>query len=430
MALRDAWNKVRRDLGKLLLREEGSGYGSDTWVRDADFEGDEALPSGAFVNSTDLGLGGRRGQPDFMLYSAVAPFILWKMRAYPYARMALRDSTDHKKVINPSSFLDILKNPNRFYGQTEMLQTSIMELDCDGNSYWLKERTRAGQVSSIYWIRRETIWPDYALSDSMGEMYYKYTPSAAGSYPVPASDVVHLRFGIDPRDHWLGMSPLRAAITDVTTDEMAQQHTLSLLRNFAAAGTVVSVDGTVDRDTLKEMEKRWHQKLTGKLKGRSIFVNKGLTVHEMSTTPKDMELSLVRYLTEERMAGLSGVPAIVANVGAGLRRATYANYHAAQKAAWENTAIPALGDIAAALSRQLLPDFSSDDGLEVWVDTSGVPALQEDNSKLSERRRAEWRDRLITRAEARSDLGRDVKSEDDVYFDEGQSEELMADAAD
>ena len=153
MALRDAWKKVRRDLGKLLLREEGSGYGSDTWVRDADFEGDESLPSGAFVNSTDLGLGGRRGQPDFMLYSAVAPFILWKMRAYPYARMALRNSTDQKKVVDPGSFLDILKNPNYFYGFTEMLQTSVMELDCDGNSYWLKERTRAGQVSSIYWIR-------------------------------------------------------------------------------------------------------------------------------------------------------------------------------------------------------------------------------------------------------------------------------------
>ena len=419
MALRETWNKVRRDLGKLLLREEGSGYASDTYVRGVDFEGDEALPDGAFVNSTDLGLGGRTRNPDYMAYSAVAPFILWKMRAYPYAKMALRSAAD-KKVVHTSPLLTLLKKPTKRYDWSTLLQATVMELDIDGNCYWLKERTRVGEVTGLYWIWRETIWPDRALSEAMGELYYRYTPSGSGSYPVPASDLVHFRFGVDPRDHRLGISPLRSAIRDVTTDELAQEHTLALLRNFAAAGTVVSVDGNVAKSDLQEMEKRWHEKLSGRRRGRSIFVNKGLAVHETMTTPKDMELSLVRYLTEERMAGLTGVPAIVANVGAGLRRSTYANYAAAKRAVWEDTAIPALGDIASALSWQLLPDFvSSDVGMEVWVDTSGVPALQEDNTKLSERRRSEWRDRLITRAEARADLGREVGTEDEVYFDGG-----------
>ena len=46
MALKDGWNRIRRDLGKLLLREEGSGYASDTWIRGL---GDDDLPAGAFV---------------------------------------------------------------------------------------------------------------------------------------------------------------------------------------------------------------------------------------------------------------------------------------------------------------------------------------------------------------------------------------------
>ena len=311
MALRDTWNKVRRDLGKLLLREEGSGYASDTFVRGVDFDGDEIIPDGAFVNSTDLGLGGRAGRPDFMIYSAVAPFILWKMRAYPYAQMALRRTADHE-VVESNPLLDLLQKPTAHYDWTTILQATVMELDVDGNCYWLKERTRAGEVTGLYWIWRETIWPDRALSEAMGEMYYRYTPSGSGSYPVPASDVVHFRFGIDPRDHRLGISPLRSAIRDVTTDELAQEHTLALLRNFAAAGTVVSVDGAADTAALKEMERRWHEKLSGKRRGRSIFVNKGLTVHETMTTPKDMELSLVRYLCggadgrPERRAGDRG----------------------------------------------------------------------------------------------------------------------------
>ena len=430
MALRDRWNKVRRDLGKLLLREEGSGYASDTYVRGVDFEGDEALPDGAFVNSTDLGLGGRAGRPDYMVYSAVAPFILWKMRAYPYARMALRGAAD-KKVVETHPLLDLLNSPTEHYDWPTILQATVMDLDVDGNSYWLKERTRAGEVTGLYWVWRDTIWPNRELSEAMGEMYYRYTPSGSGSYPVPASDVVHFRFGIDKRDHRLGISPLRSAISDVTTDELAQQHTLALLRNFAAAGTVVSVDANATPEQLQEMEKRWHEKLTGRRRGRSIFINKGLEVHQTMTTPKDMELSLVRYLTEERMAGLTGVPAIVANVGAGLRRSTYANYKAAQKAAWENTAIPALADIASAIGRQLLPDFLSAKGLAVWVDTSEVAALQEDSALLSERRRGEWKDGLITRSEARSDLGREVTPDDDIYQDAGaiEPDEMMADAA-
>ena len=424
MALKDGWNKLRRDLGKLLLREEGSGYG-DTWIRGL---GDDDLPGGAYADGSEYGIDGRN-RPGLMLYSAVAPFIQWKMRVYPDARLGLRSATDREPV-ESNPLLDLLRQPTAHYDYSTLLQATVMELDVEGNSYWLKERTRAGQVTGLYWVRRECIEPDRPLSEAMGELYYRYSPTGSGSYPVPASDVVHFRFGIDPYDHRIGISPLRSAMRDVQTDELAQQHTSALLRNFAAAGSIVSIEGPSDAKTLQALEKRWHEKLTGRMKGRSIFVNKGVQVHQTTVTPKDMELSMVRYMTEERVAALTGVAAIVAGVGAGLRRGTYANFETAQKVTWQNTALPSLRDIASALTRQLLPDFGLEQ-MEMYVDTAGVDALQEDSTKLSERRRNEWKDQLITRAEARADLGRDVSPEDDIYHGGGggMMEEEMADAA-
>ena len=414
MALKDSWNKLRRDLGKLLLREEGSGYASDTYVRGLD---DEDLPPNAYLDASQYGIG-RRSRPDLMIFSAVAPFIQWKMRVYPDALLGLRSTEDREPTASHAA-LDLLRKPNDSYDWVPMLQATLMELDVDGNSYWLKERARSGQVTGLYWVRRQTMEPDRALSEGMGEPYYRYTPTGAGSYPVPASDVVHHRFGIDPRDHRLGISPLQSAMRDVQTDELAQQHTHALLRNFASPGSIVSIDGVADMKTLKELEDRWNARLAGKGKGRSIFVNKGLTAEQMTTTPKDMELSMARYLTEERVSGLSGVAAIVAGVGAGLRRSTYANFQIAQKVTWQNTALPALRDIARAITLQLLPDFVMEGGLEFYVDTSGVAALQEDELTLSERLRGEYKDGLIKRAEARADLGREVGPEDDEYFGGG-----------
>lgn len=425
MALKDTWNRLRQDLGRLLLKEEGSGYASDTYIRGLE---EDDLPPGAYVDASQYGFG-RRGNPDLLLFSAVAPFIQWKMRVYPDAMMALRKVGDHEKVAS-SPALDLLAKPNIGYDWVPLLQATVMELDCDGNSYWLKERANSGQVTGLYWVRRDTIEPDRAISEAMGELYYRYTPSGAGSIPVPATDVVHHRFGIDPRDHRLGISPLRSALRDLQTDELAQQHVHALLRNFAVAGAIVSVDGPASKEQLQELESRWQEKLSGRKKGRAIFVNKGVEIVQTNVAPKDMELSAARYLTEERMSALSGVPAIVAGVGAGLRRATYANFATAQKVAWQNTALPALRDMASAITRQLLPDFMMDGGLEFFIDTTNVAALQEDVSMLSDRLRGQYKDNLITRAEARADLGREVGPDDEVYYGAGMmAEEPMADAA-
>ena len=293
MAIKDRWTELRKNLGRLLLGH-GGGYGADTFVRGIH---DSGLPDeyiDAYVDAGAYGLGGRAGG-DLMLYSSVAPFIHWKMRVYPDALPSLRRKQgDRYEVVPDSPFLQLIARPNAQQDWVSILQATIMEMDVDGNSYWLKERNNGGNVTGIYWVRRNTIWPDRELSEAMGELYYLYTPGSgrkSGSYPVPAVDVVHHRFGIDPRDHRLGISPLRAALRDVMTDELAQRHTAALLENFASAGTLVGVDGGLGADQLEALEQKWHDKLGGRRKGRTLFVNKGINATQMTTTPKDMELS-------------------------------------------------------------------------------------------------------------------------------------------
>ena len=411
MALADRWNQLRQNIGKLLLNERFLISAHD-WMRGPSQGLDPYKP---IQKRTDL-----------ILASVVAPFVQWKMRVYPDARLALRRRVgDEYEVVAESPFLDMLANPNPDYDFVTMMQATIMELDIDGNSFWLKERTNAGKIAGLFWVPRTTIQPDDVFSKEMGEPYYAYSPNNYERLPVAATDVVHHRFGIDPRNWRLGLSPLGSAMREVMTDELAARHTAALLLNFATPSMLISISSPSSKDDLLKMEKRWKDKVGGDNVGTAVFVNSDLKAETITTSPKDMELAAIRYLTEERVSSLLGVPAIVAGTGAGLRHATYANFDTAQRTVWLNTALPALREFAAALTRQLLPDFDIDMQHSVYFDTTHVAALQEDTERKSTRLISEFQGGLITRAEARMDMGRVVAPEDEMYFGAGAEMEMQ-----
>ena len=412
MALSERWNALRQNIGRILLGQEGA-YSSDIWVRGLD----KKFPN-AFVQWNT--------RSDLMLASVVAPFVQWKMRVYPDARLALRRRIgDEYEVVIDSPFLELMMNPNELYDFVTMMQATLMELDIDGNSFWIKERRNSGVVDAVYWVPRHTIEPDKKLSNAMGEPYYRYTPGSSGPLPVPATDVVHHRFGIDTQDYRLGLSPLASAMREVMTDELAAWHTSMLLKNSAMPNTLISMEGPpLPPEALARMEEQWNAKVGGDGRGSTMFTSRKMDVHTMTTTPKDMELSSVRYLTEERISALLGVPAIVAGTGAGLRHATYANFDTAQRTVWLNTALPALREFSSALTRQLLVEFNDDPMMSVYFDTTMVAALQEDTERKSTRLISEFQGGLITRAEARMDMGRTVTPEDEMYISSGTVETI------
>jgi len=130
-----------------------------------------------------------------------------------------------------------------------------------------------------------------------------------------------------------------------------------------------------------------------------------------------MDLKALRRIPEERISGVLGIPAIVAGLGAGLDRSTFANFKEAREAAYESMIIPSQRIIGSALKRQLLRDFEDDiTQWKVGYDLSDVRILQEDENQMSTRTVAEVQGGILKVSDAQRILRLPVDDTQDYYL--------------
>jgi hypothetical protein len=131
-----------------------------------------------------------------------------------------------------------------------------------------------------------------------------------------------------------------------------------------------------------------------------------------------MDVRNLRRIPEERVTAVLGVPAIVAGLGAGLDRSTFANFAEAREAAYESLIIPIQRLLAAEVQAQLLPEFERDfRRFRVGFDLTNVRVLQEDTNSAAQRWETLVRAGIATRAEARAYFGLPVDdAADRVYL--------------
>src|SRR3546814_7284506 len=83
------------------------------------------------------------------------------------------------------------------------------------------------------------------------------------------------------------------------------------------------------------------------------------------------------------------------------------------KQAWENGVLPFCRLAADELKRSLLPQFGKVDGLDVFWDTSDVPAMQEDEDQKAERWGKIFEAGMVQLYEAREALGMEADDSQD-----------------
>jgi len=127
-----------------------------------------------------------------------------------------------------------------------------------------------------------------------------------------------------------------------------------------------------------------------------------------------MDMKALHRIPEERIAAVLRVPAIIAGLGAGLDRSTYANFREAREMFAEMTLMPLYAFDQATLNMQLTPEFTSDKRIKVAFDITDLRALQEDEdakyARLDQAVRTGW----IRKNEARSDVGLPPDMDDTV----------------
>jgi HK97 family phage portal protein len=321
-------------------------------------------------------------------------------------------TTPSGRVVVPSSPLgDLLASPNPVFALDTLLAYVSVCQHVEGNAYWRKLRSgdpETGNVVALWPISPTRIgpWTDPHSSDFITAYRYFYAP---GRYEdISTSNIVHFRYGLDDRDHRVGTAPLKRLAREVSSDEQATRYADRLLANLAINGLTLTFDKEappIDQATADELKARISAAYGGDNAGSTAVLSPGATLTALGFSPEQMDLKVLHRVPEERISAVLGVPAIVAGLGAGLDRSTYANFSEAREAFTETKLLPLWASLAADLTIQLVPDFTSDRSTVLAFDTSEVRALATDQNAEAEKLKTLVEAGIISTDEARAEIG-------------------------
>lgn len=388
--------------------------GSSLWGGTSGF-----LNTGHWLPGTNTDYASLAG--DLWQNSAVAACLNWQITAFPEAPPCLKVKNEKGKLIvsqeDAAGIQSLLENPNDAYDDTVLWAGTLISMSVNGNAYWFIVRDRLGRPSQFWYVPHFQVTPKWEKGEFIS--YYEYRVNGTRQ-KMPVDGVIHFRFGIDPYNPRLGMAPLASIAREVFTDVEATNYTAAILKNMGAVGGIISPkDPAYTELDAVALSKAYLAKTRGDKRGEPLVVDSALDVKFPDNSPERMALDVIRKYPEARICAVMGIPPQVANLNIGLEHSTYSNMEQAQAAAWQNNLLPTQRMMGRQLTMQLLRrNYESLRKYVIGFDTSQVRALQEDTDALHTRAREDWKANLLTRADAKAEIGVDAATDgtDDVYY--------------
>ena len=309
--------------------------------------------------------------------------------------------------------LDLLYNPSPTMSQVEWFQALYSYLLISGNNYILSVGGDNSPPTELYNLRPDRIkirtgtraMPvayDYMLKGQVVESYD--VDQATGG-----SKVKHIKL-FNPLDDYYGMSPMGASSVDIDQHNLANKHNVNLLQNGARpSGAVIfnPKDETGGHVQLSDVQRNQlmndvNQRFSGTGNaGKPMLLEGDFDWKEMGLSPKDMDFIQLKNMSAKDIALVYGVPSQLIGIP---DSQTYSNFAEAKLALYNETIIPLLDRIQGDLNEWLVPMFN-EQGLELRYDIDSIPAMAEQRKRVFESVSAGVKDGILTRNEAREQLG-------------------------
>lgn len=353
--------------------------------------------------------------------------LAWLMRTFPEAPLLLEARNKEGRRWEPvedSDLLDLLDKPNPFYSGESLLMVTALDLEF-GEAFWLKVRNATGNVVQLWWVPRQLIEPRYPTDGSTFITHYRYKVGEGFDYAT--TDVVHFRFGLDPRNPRRGLSPLGCLIREVAIDEHASNFTAAILKNLGIIGVIISpkvqAQGerakTVSKGAVDDVKKYIQGAFTGDKRGDAMALGAPTDVQLLQYNMQGFDVGPIRDVSEERVCAAIGIPAAVVGFGTGLQQTKVgATMKEMRQLAWISGVIPLQRIVGNEIRRSLLPDFvpeATRGSHRVRFDSAAVPLLWETPAEKHTRVRDDYKAGVIMRSEARLETGRAASKEDEVF---------------
>jgi HK97 family phage portal protein len=297
--------------------------------------------------------------------------------------------------VDSHPLLDLLQNPNPFYGADHLWTATLAAEITTGNAFWRVVWNRARtQPVELWW--EPHMWPNYDARVFIRDYTLRvdgkpHRIGAAANYdPRNAERIdhaIHFRYQIDRKNPRWGWTPLFAVLREIAGDNVASTYQTAVLKNGATASIFFSIkDGLGQGMTATQMEELVagvERRLRREGAGRVAGTNLPVDLHKVGFSPEELALDRLPASYERRVCSNLKVPPMVVGLGAGEDTKTYANYGEAIDDFWQRTIIPAEERKGSELEAQLFRLFGMDraEYRIVW-DRSQIQALQEDESAL------------------------------------------------
>lgn len=306
--------------------------------------------------------------------NVVMACIFWIQRVFTEGTLVIQRRTPQlmwERVVD-HRVETLIARPNAFYDGDALWKATVLSYVIDGNSYWWKVRNVFGEVIQLWYVPHWMIAP---VSDTPGSSFGAVGGGSTfirgyqllnGLRPVgfiARDDVVHFRFGLDPEDTRVGISPLKCLMREIEADISAAEFTGAVLGNMGIPGLVIAPKDSTWAPTpaqVKELKDYIDgQAFRGENSGKTLVFGKPAEILQLGgSDPNKVMLPALRDIAEERVCAVIGVPAAVVGFGSGLQSTKVgATMRELVKAAWVTCLSPMQTTFANAVSDQLLPDF-------------------------------------------------------------------------
>jgi len=284
----------------------------------------------------------------------------------------------------------LLKQPNRLQGWGEHIEEAVINKLVAGEYFWEllgPPQSTDEPPERIVGLQNMSPMNVTPVSGRMAREPIKEYDLSAGQTPgrggtretLPPGRVLHGRF-YDPENFYRGLSPMGAASRAIQRMNKYDDWNIELAENLGKVGGILSYDmDTQPTEEQIEQIKEAFADVHQGTPGEAMVTGRLNEYKETGMSPTDADWLEGHEDARELICSVYSVPKELIGIG----NATFENRREARKTLMEEAVLPVLRSMAEELNRCLGPLYEEDVHFE--LDTSSVPALQENRSQLHER---------------------------------------------
>jgi HK97 family phage portal protein len=329
--------------------------------------------------------------------------------------IAVKDKVEDELKDHP--ILKILRNPNPFTDGKTFLQEFLKEYLITGNAYI--NINKIGNTTELTILNDSDILINMSTKDNF-PLSYQYNSSAISVVYNRTKDnmfissdgnqIIHLRNTKLKQSDPKGMPPLLGAQLELSQYHKASVHNNAILINgcrpskayIYKGNNLTSEQSTRIQDAIKRNSGSQNS-------GRSIVLPSDIEIKDLSYNPQDLDFKNLKRDCDVAIQKCLKIPLALVIAD----NMTLSNLESSVPIFYDNAILPLLKKYADFLTQKLLPLYDFENRYEFIVDQSSIKPLME---RTVENLMKLYNNGLITRNEARTEIGREASEGGDVFY--------------